>query len=69
MRSTIEFARFLRLANLPNFTLDRLSRYAATVWRQVGRAAAFDAFPSHIYIVDTARIGPDDENRIFEMGQ
>jgi len=36
--STIEFARcFLRLANLPNFALDRLSRYEATLWRQVGR--------------------------------
>jgi hypothetical protein len=36
--STIEFARcFLRLANLSNFALDRLSRYEATLWRQVGR--------------------------------
>jgi hypothetical protein len=36
--STIEFARsFLRLANLPNFALDRLSRYEATLWRQVGQ--------------------------------
>jgi hypothetical protein len=36
--STIEFARcFLRLANLPNFAFDRLSRYEATLWRQVGR--------------------------------
>ena len=35
---TVEFARcFLRLANLPNFALDRLSRYEATLWRQVGR--------------------------------
>ncbi len=34
----IEFARcFLRLANLPNFALDRLSRYEATLWRQAGR--------------------------------
>jgi len=34
----VEFARcFLRLANLPNFALDRLSRYEATLWRQVGR--------------------------------
>src|SRR5262245_23212416 len=34
----IEFACcFLRLANLPNFALDRLSRYEATLWRQVGR--------------------------------
>jgi hypothetical protein len=37
-RLTIEFARcFLRLANLPNFALDRLSRYEATLWRQAGR--------------------------------
>ena len=35
---TVEFARcFLRLANLPNFALDRLSRYEATLWRQVGQ--------------------------------
>jgi hypothetical protein len=33
----VEFARcFLRLANLPNFALDRLSRYEATLWRQAG---------------------------------
>jgi hypothetical protein len=33
-----DFARcFLRLANLPNFALDRLSRYEATLWRQAGR--------------------------------
>jgi hypothetical protein len=29
---------FLRLANLPNFAVDRLSRYGATLWRQVGQA-------------------------------
>jgi hypothetical protein len=35
---TIAFAHcFLRLANLPNFALDRLNRYEATLWRQVGR--------------------------------
>ena len=35
---TVEFAQcFLRLANLPNFALDRLSRYEATLWRQAGR--------------------------------
>jgi hypothetical protein len=28
---------FLRLANMSNFALDRLSRYEATLWRQVGR--------------------------------
>jgi hypothetical protein len=34
----LEFARcFLRLCNLPNFALDRLSRYEATLWRQAGR--------------------------------
>jgi hypothetical protein len=32
----VEFARcYLRLVNLPNFALDRLSRYEATLWRQV----------------------------------
>jgi hypothetical protein len=36
--SAIEFARcFLRLANLSNYALDRLSRYEATLWRQAGR--------------------------------
>jgi hypothetical protein len=36
--TTVELARyFLRLANLPNFALDRLSRYEATLWRQAGR--------------------------------
>ena len=36
--NTVEFARcFLRLANLPNFALDCLSRYEATLWRRVGR--------------------------------
>ena len=36
--SAVEFARcFLRLANLPNFALDRLSRYEANLWRQAGR--------------------------------
>ena len=34
----VQFARcFLRLANLPNFALDRLSRYEANLWRQAGR--------------------------------
>jgi hypothetical protein len=34
----LEFAQcFLRLANQPNFALDRLSRYEATLWRQAGR--------------------------------
>ncbi len=34
----VELARcFLRLCNLPNFALDRLSRYEATLWRQAGQ--------------------------------
>jgi hypothetical protein len=42
---TAELARcFLRLVNLPNFALDRLSRYEATLWRQVGQTlVALDA--------------------------
>jgi hypothetical protein len=37
-KPTAEFARcFLRLANLPNYALDRLSRYEATLWRQAGQ--------------------------------
>ena len=35
---TADLARcFLRLANLPNYALDRLSRYEATLWRQAGQ--------------------------------
>jgi hypothetical protein len=35
---SVELARcFLRLANLPNFALDRLSRYEAILWRQAGQ--------------------------------
>src|SRR5262249_33996541 len=34
----VELARcFLRLSNLPNFALDRLSRYEANLWRQAGQ--------------------------------
>jgi hypothetical protein len=37
-KPTAELARcFLRLANLPNYALDRLSRYEATLWRQAGQ--------------------------------
>src|SRR5271170_7096832 len=37
-QSDVDLARcFLRLANLPNYALDRLSRYEATLWRQVGQ--------------------------------
>ena len=38
MGGAAELARcFVRLANLPNYALDRLSRYEATLWRQVGQ--------------------------------
>ena len=42
---SVELARcFLRLANLPNFALDRLSRYERALWRQVGQTLfALDA--------------------------
>ena len=34
----VELARcFVRLCNLPNYALDRLSRYEATLWRQAGQ--------------------------------
>jgi hypothetical protein len=34
----VEFARcFLRMANLPNFAIDRLGRYEAALWRQARR--------------------------------
>jgi hypothetical protein len=34
----VELARcFLRLCNLPNYVLDRLSRYEAILWRQAGQ--------------------------------
>jgi hypothetical protein len=35
--STRPSACFLRPANLPNYVLDRLSRYEVTLWRQVGQ--------------------------------
>jgi hypothetical protein len=36
--SVVELAHcFLRLANLPNFALDPLSRYEANLWRQADR--------------------------------
>jgi hypothetical protein len=39
-KSTVDFARcFLRLSNLPNYALDRLSRYEATLWRKVAQTA------------------------------
>jgi hypothetical protein len=56
-----EFARcFLRLANLPNFALDRLSRYEATLWRQAGQILfALDALD---------RRKPRERSRRFHIG-
>ncbi len=51
---------FLRLANLPNFALDRLSRYEATLWRQAGRILfALDALD---------RRKPQERGRRFRIG-
>jgi hypothetical protein len=54
----IEFAQcFLRLANLPNFALDRLSRYETNLWRQAARI---------LYVLDTlGRRKPQERTRRF----
>jgi hypothetical protein len=59
--SLTSFARcFLRLANLPNFALDRLARYEATLWRQAGQILfALDA----LY-----RRKPQERRRRFRVG-
>jgi hypothetical protein len=58
---TAELARcFLRLANLPNYALDRLSRYEATLWRQTGQILfALDALD---------RRKTQDRRRRFRLG-
>jgi hypothetical protein len=55
----IELARcFLRLANLPNFALDRLSRYEATLWRQAGRILfALDALDRRKLYIAARNLG------------
>src|SRR6202795_4667075 len=57
-----ELARcFLRLANLPNFALDRLSRYEAILWRQVSQILfALDALD---------RRKPQDRGRQVRIGR
>ncbi len=51
---------FLRLANLPNYALDRLSRYEATLWRQVRQILfALDALD---------RRKPQERGRRFRVG-
>jgi hypothetical protein len=60
--SAAEFARcFLRLANLPNFALDRLSRYEARLWRQAGQILfALDALD---------RRKPQERSRFYAGGE
>jgi hypothetical protein len=51
---------FLRLANLPSYPLDRLSRYEAILWRQAGQILlALDALD---------RRKPQDRGRHFRIG-
>jgi hypothetical protein len=59
--AAMEFARcFLRLANLPNFPLDRLSRYEATLWRQADQI---------LFALDTLdRRKPQERTRRFPGG-
>jgi hypothetical protein len=60
--TTVELPRcFLRLANLPDYALDRLSRYEAILWRQVRQILiALDALD---------RRKPQDRGRYFRIGQ
>jgi len=59
--SAVDFARcFLRLANLPNFTLDRLSRYETSLWRQAGQI---------LYALDALdRRKPQERSRFYVGG-
>ena len=51
---------FLRLANLPSYPLDRLSRYEAILWRQAGQILfALDALD---------RRKPQERGRRFRIG-
>ena len=52
---------FLRLANLPSYPLDRLSRYEAVLWRQAGQILfALDALD---------RRKPQERGRRFRTGR
>jgi len=52
---------FLRLANLPNYALDRLSRYEATLWRQARQI---------LFALDVLdRRKPWDRRRRFRVGR
>src|SRR5215467_11716870 len=69
--STIDLARcFLRLANLPNFALDRLSRYEATLWRQAGRILyALDALDRRKPQERRCRFSVDDRPELAAFGR
>jgi hypothetical protein len=51
---------FLRLANLPTYPLDRLSRYEATLWRQAGQI---------LFALDALGRRPHDRYRRFPLGR
>jgi hypothetical protein len=57
----VELARcFLRLCNLPNYALDRLSRYEAILWRQAGQI---------LFALDNLnRRKPQERMRRFRLG-
>ncbi len=63
---TVTFAQcLLRLANLPNFALDRLSRYETMLWRQAGRILfALDALDRRK--AQERRRRPIRTSRVFE---
>ena len=50
-------ACFLRLANLPNYALDRLSRYEVALWRQVAHTL--------VALDDLDRRKPQERRRRF----
>jgi hypothetical protein len=50
---------FLRLANLPNYALDRLSRYEAGLWRQAGQI---------LFALDALNRRKPQERRRFRVG-
>ena len=62
----VQFARcFLRLANLPNFALDRLSRYEANLSRQAGRILnALETLDRRKPQERIRRLGFADKNKI-----
>jgi hypothetical protein len=61
LNTAVELSRcFLRLANLSNFALDRLSRYEATLWRQARQILlALDALDRR-KPQERTRLGVDD---------